>query len=191
MLKKLEFVLLLFFVTTLLFSFYGFEQARISLIVSLGALASYYMLMGFAYGEKETKHSLLHVFDANNPSQFENIFIIIMHLSLVQCIIGALFKIQFWPGYKTLFFVGGPSILIASLGYFVLQMRKEVKNNEITLRGVVGFAFVCSIYFMPMKVLAEWKGITNPEQIQLMEQLEKKPNDREARKQLDSLKVVK
>ena len=123
------------------------QQGSILIIISLSAIALVYYISAFRTCEE----------GANVMGKF---LTKLMFLSASISIIGILFLLQGYAGYKAMLTVGCLSIVIVLLFRFIY--KTNINRINIT-RVIVILAIAASLYFTPKEKLREYKIISNIE----------------------------
>lgn len=155
--------------------------AGIITVLSLAMLSMFYFgLSWLLFRERETK--------ANNIP-----LSIVAGVACSIAMIGILFKVMYWPGSKTMLFIGFAFIAILIIPYFMFMNKSRDKEDGIykyylnTLIRLMITASITSVLLLtPSTAILRIQYRDNPEYVRLMEQCWSDPSNEQYQKEMNN-----
>ena len=86
--------------------------------------------------------ALHHAYHNSNPKRYGLIYIV-TYIVFVTIFVGALFKVQHWPGASWFLIIGIPLPLVTFLPIYLIQTRKDKKYSIVNFMGIMfGMVFL-------------------------------------------------
>ncbi|TAE50160.1 MAG: hypothetical protein EAZ89_12660 [Bacteroidetes bacterium] len=165
---------------------YNLPGAEAVLVLSLGLLATTYMLAPYLNRYRNIAEKILPGIYFHTDTAQSLISIYMFGVSAALVVVGSLTKLMLWPNSKFLLSLGAGALLLFLAVSFYWRSRSAITyNRRLATRGILNLVIAVGMLLLSDSRLADMYYSHDPDYARVVKRALLHPDDPEVRKQLE------